>query len=310
MLQQLHARERLGHEHGRLQALLQRDRPCFGHLVQQALRAHDAQHLVQPAAADRIARMAVLAHHRQRLLHRLGGIQPRDITTRDHHRADLPVIQPEHVAHHLVLMLLDHAGVHAFFQAGGDLFFGHRSLGVLADAQHAQDALGADRQQSHERPRQAGQPVHRRRDDTGHGLGIHLAQPLGHQLTEDDGDVGDDHHHQRRARDAGHALADHRQLLVQPGGQRLGERGLADDAVEHADGGDADLHRGEELRRVVVQLHGLACPGVPAFHQHLQPRLAAGGQRHFRHGEQAVEDDEEREKGDFHRGPRAPGPGR
>ena len=46
---------------------------------------------------------------------RLGGVQPGDVAARDHHRAHLPVIEPEHVAHHLVLVCLDHAGVQAFF---------------------------------------------------------------------------------------------------------------------------------------------------------------------------------------------------
>ena len=44
---------------------------------------------------------------------------------------------------------------------------------------------------------------------------------------------------------------------------------------------------GEELGRVVVQVHRGLRTGVAGFHHHLQPRLAAGGERHLRHGEQA-----------------------
>jgi hypothetical protein len=41
------------------------------------------------------------------------GFEPDDLGARDHHRADLPIVEAEDVAHHLVLVRLDHAGVDA-----------------------------------------------------------------------------------------------------------------------------------------------------------------------------------------------------
>jgi hypothetical protein len=58
-----------------------------------------------------------------------------------------PVVQVKHVLHHLVLVLLDQAGIHAFFKAGGDFFFRHGAAGRVVDAQQLEGGLRADGQQ-------------------------------------------------------------------------------------------------------------------------------------------------------------------
>jgi diadenosine tetraphosphatase ApaH/serine/threonine PP2A family protein phosphatase len=87
-------------------------------------------------------------------------------------------------------------------------------------------------------------------------------------------------------------------------GQRLGEGRLADDAVEDADRGDADLHRRQELGRVLVQVHRRLRARLPAFHHHGQARLARRGERHLRHREEAVEQDQDDEQCEVHAGRR------
>src|SRR6188768_1045249 len=72
------------------------------------------------------------------------------------------------------------------------------------------------------------------------------------------------------------AISD-RDLRAQPGGEPGRERRLADDAVQQADRGDADLHDREPLGRVVVQRERMAGARVSRFHHHLQARLAARG---------------------------------
>ena len=54
-------------------------------------------------------------------------------------------------------------------------------------------------------------------------------------------------------------------------------------------------------------LVGLSCSaiawlraGVARLDHDLQPRLAAGGERHLRHGEQRVEEDQEEQEGNVH----------
>ena len=76
-------------------------------------------------------------------------------------------------------------------------------------------------------------------------------------------------------------------VAAQPGRQRRGERRVADDAVQHADRGDAHLHRRQELASGCSCRSIAACGAALAgLDHHLQPRLAAGRERHLRHGEQ------------------------
>lgn len=68
-----------------------------------------------------------------------------------------------------------------------------------------------------------------------------------------------------------------------------GECGLTHDPVEHADGRDADLDGGEKLCGIVVQAHGGHGTGIAGFGHHLQSGFATGSQGHFRHGKDAIE---------------------
>ena len=63
------------------------------------------------------------------------AVEPDDLAARDHHRADLAVVEAKDVAHHLVLLRLDHAGVEPFLEAGGDLLLGDAAVGRAAHAE-------------------------------------------------------------------------------------------------------------------------------------------------------------------------------
>jgi hypothetical protein len=216
----------------------------------------------------------------------------RQLGPRHHHRADLPVVEAEHVAHHLVLLGLDDAGVHALFQAGGDLLFRHGAGRAARQPQQLQDGLRAGRQQRHEGLGGGGQPVHGPGHQPRHGLGKHLADALGHQLAEDDGEVGDQDDHEGRGGDERRLVGD-AEGGDDPVGQRPGEGRLADDAVEQADRRDANLHRRQPARGVVVQHHCRIGPTIATIHQHLQPGLARRRQAHLGHRKRPVEQDQE-----------------
>jgi len=53
----------------------------------------------------------------------------------------------EHVAHHLVLVHLDHARIDTLFEAGGDFFLGHHPCRIRVDAQQLEDGGRRSRQQ-------------------------------------------------------------------------------------------------------------------------------------------------------------------
>ena len=283
LLEQFHARQRLGHEQRR-QRLQFHAGVVLGPERQQPRHADHAQHVVERTAAHRIPGMRALAAHLpQALADAQGRVQPMDIGTRHHHRGQRPVVQMEHVLHHLVLLLLDDAGVHTLLQAVRDLLLGHAAHAFGVDGQHLQHRLGRCRQQFDERPGRPGQPCHGPCQQARDRFRIELADALGHQLAEDDGDVGDQGHDNPGGRERGGANSDPQ--AVQPLRQLVAERGLADDAVQHADRRDAHLHRGQEAGRLLHQLERGRGARVPGLGHGGKSRLAAGRQRHLRHGE-------------------------
>jgi len=69
-------------------------------------------------------------------------------------------------------------------------------------------------------------------------------------------------------------------------------RGLADDAAQDADRGDAHLHGGEEPGGIGGELERLDGAGIALFGGGFQPDLACREDGEFGHGEQAVEQDQ------------------
>ena len=65
---------------------------------------------------------------------------------------------------------------------------------------------------------------------------------------------------------------------MQPGRHTGAERRLAHYAVEHPDGGDANLHRGQEMIRIFQQRQRGICTFVTRFGHGIEARFAAGGQ--------------------------------
>jgi len=119
--------------------------------------------------------------------------------------------------------------------------------------------------------------------------GLELGDALGHQFADDDGDVGDDDDHEARGKVAAEFLV--QAQTMQPGGEGCRQNGLADDTVEDADRGNADLDGRQEARRFVVQRQGNAGSTVAILGQSRQSRATCGDERDFRHGKCAVKQD-------------------
>ena len=78
---------------------------------------------------------------------------------------------------------------------------------------------------------------------------------------------------------------------MHPEGEWFGQHGLADDTVEDADRGDADLDGRQEPRRLVMQLNGHDSGAIAVFRQPGQARATSGDEGYFRHGKRAIQDD-------------------
>lgn len=123
------------------------------------------------------------------------GVEIHHFATRHHQRCDLPVIQAEYVAHHLVLIVFDDACVRSFFQHQMQLFFCHGVTARILDTEQAQRHLGGSREQLHEWLDQRGKQQHGAGDQPCQLFRTDLSKPLGHQFPQHDGKIrdGDDH---------------------------------------------------------------------------------------------------------------------
>ncbi len=242
--------------------------------------------------------MLGLDHQHEVVVERTLQVEVDDVGARDHQRAEQAFVEAEDVAHHLVFLALDHASLGAFFQQGADFLFGEDRGGLLAFAHHPQQAVGGQRQQHDEGAGQPRQQADRARYRTCDALRMELRQALGNQFADDDRDIGDDDHHQCGGADEADVLVQPQRL--QPDDQRCGESGLADDAAEDADRGDADLHRRQVARRRVAEFDGDRRGLVAFVGQASQPRAACSREGELGHREQPVEHDQEKKEEDFH----------
>ena len=269
---------------------------------QQVRHRNHALDLVQPAATHRIPGMRAfftgVRHALECLRRGQIRIQPFNLGPWHHQGGQGPVVQMKHIAHHLMLVRFNQAGVHALLQAGR--YFLDRDTAALRfiDAQQFQHALRAQGQQPDERFGQLRQPGHGPGNPARHAFRKHLADALGHQFAKNDGGEGDGRHHQRRGRDRRGRLA--QAQARQPVGHRPAEGRLAHDAVEHADGGDAHLHRGQKLGGPLHQAQRGTGTGISAFFQRGQPGLATGRHGKLGHGEHAVEQGQKNDQDKVH----------
>ena len=155
--QQLHAGHRFRQEHAGLYFGSQIGEVVLHAQLQQCLRADQAAQMVKAAVAYRVQRVVVGEHLVDVVFHRVFGIKKINVAARSHQRGDKAVFQPEHLAHHVVFLLLDKAAFGALVQHGVDVFFGEFGIAGGAGAQQPQHGVGRSGQQYHKGPRQRGQ---------------------------------------------------------------------------------------------------------------------------------------------------------
>ena len=203
----------------------------------------------------------------------------------------MAVIQKKHIAHHGVFMRVDHPGTGAFGQHGMNFRFGHRVVAVVFHPQQAQQSMRGQGQQAHKRLGCNGQKIDRAGYQPRQGFWMALAQTFGHQLAHHDRKVGDHHHHQACCGVVGIGYVGAQ--CQQPEAQWLCQGGFTNNTVEHANGGDPDLDRGQETRGVFPQLDGRLGAAIALIHQFLQPGFARCHECNLGHGKQAIDQDKD-----------------
>ena len=171
-----------------------------------------------------------------------------------------------------------------------DFRLGHGWLRGGPRSNQAQDRVARHREQGDRRRRRARQGAHRARDpDRDPFQGVE-GEPLRHQLTEHQREIGDqaddDDDRDRPAR-----RPDHRQRRQRPG-DRLRERRATKRASQNADQGDPDLDGGEKAIGCGRQIQSNAGPPAPLVGPRLQPRRAGGDDRQLRGRQHPIDRDQ------------------
>jgi hypothetical protein len=210
--------------------------------------------------------------------------------------SDRPITEAEHGDGELLLRLVDDSGLGALLQQEADLLVGDLVAGWRTGAQEPEYRLGGNAEHRHHRRREPREQAHGLRYPARHSLGVLQREPLRDELSDDERQVGDCEHYRGDAGGLGGPAAQPFALQPVPDGRAAWRH---KGAGEDADGGDADLDRGEEAVRLPGQLQSGRRPCIALVGELLQPQLPCGDKRQLRHGEQPVQQDERDEDDDF-----------
>ena len=279
--------------------------------AEQVAHVQDAEHVVEALAGDRVARVGQVADLRRGLGQGEVAGDEGDVGARTHHLLDARLGGGEDVAEDAALVRLELlVGRHQLAQLLlGELLAG----GVGVAAEQPDEGVGREREQPDDRAHQGREPVqhgrHRQRDLRR----LLEREPLGHELPEDEREVGDDQGEDDQCRRPGGVLTESEVLEVR---REVGrERRPAVRRGEEAGDGDADLDRGEEAVGVARDLGHPGAARTLALHGG-QLALAQRDQRDLGGGEDAADQDEQQDQDDVVRGsgcpsgPFTPGRGR
>ena len=220
---------------------------------EEVLEVYHAGQPVEVAAGGGVERVGFPADQLADLCGRHGGVYPCDFAAVRHDRTHLAVAEREYAADDLLFDDLHLSVFGSLLNDRLDLLLGDLALRIPYSEQ-AGDKLDAARKQPYEGRRHLGEHLHRPCDEYGDLFGAFHADALGHQLAEDDREVGygddDKYLGDRNGRAERHAQrCEHR-------AEAAGQRFARIDTRQDADQGDAYLNRGKESVRVLSQLEG------------------------------------------------------
>ena len=167
----------------------------------------------------------------------------------------------------------------------------------LVEPQQAQDEVGGDAQQPDQRRAHGGDDAHGPGDHGGDPLGIDQSDPLRHQFADDQRQVRDGHDHDGDGNAVG--IGFDRREPAKLDRQIAGEGGAAIGAGQNADQRDADLDGGQELAWIFHEADGGPGAAVSLVRHLLKSCPPGRNDRQFRHGEKAVQQDQQNDNDQF-----------
>ncbi len=217
------------------------------------------------------------------------NIDPVDFGARRHHFAHRALRQPHSAGQDLMLLCLDHARIGRIGKDHLQFFGCHRRLSARPYAEKANQQAGGCVENPHQRRGNPGKQRHRPRHNQRNRHGCAQCQLLGHQLSDNQTEIGCKRNHQRKTGIIGKFIrnAQTRQPLAHRSAQTRARIGTGDNTDQR----NANLDGGEEFARIGRQSHRSACCPAAFFLGSLQARCARRHNRKLRHGKDAIEHD-------------------
>ena len=252
---------------------------------EEVAHVQDADDLVERAAVHRVARVGRFHHRFERLLRRKVDRERHHLGPRHHHVGSLLVPEIEDLGDHLLLLLLDLAvplravEEHPQLHLRVDVPVGPGRL----HPHRPQDQLGGSLEDPDQRPEQQEEAAHRGRDREGHPLRVLERHALRDELA-------DDHVEERDDQEGEEDREDRRD----PGIEEILEDGLAQSADSQRGERDAQLHGGDEARRLRRDRENRARAAVALALQLANARAARGDEAVLGRDEEPVQQDQRR----------------
>ena len=243
----------------------------------------DPDDVVERLAVHRVARVRRVEHRLERLLRRQRDRDRGHLGARHHHVGDLLVGEVEDLVEHLLLLVLDLALLgrareqHPQLGLRVSLALGARRL----ELERTQDHLGRPLEQPDQRPEHDEEHADGARDPEGGALRVPERDPLGNELADHHVQVRD---HEQREHDG----EERRHDRVEAVGEHL----LAERADRQGRDRHAQLHRGDEPRRVTGDAEHAARLTVPLVDELHDPRPARRDEAVLGRHEERVQDDQ------------------
>ena len=176
------------------------------------------------------------------------AVDPDQLAARRHDGADRFVGETQQALDHVALLALEHAHAGALGEQLAQLLLGHRLALELARADQPQHHARGAAERPDDGSGHAAQPAQQRREPDRDPLRAGEGELLGHELAQHEHREGDRDHDQREGELVGEGLED--MHTAEDRAEPARELRAAEAALEHADQGDADLHRGQEALRI------------------------------------------------------------
>jgi hypothetical protein len=292
-LEQHHCADGFGHEQHVLHRMLDIDRleRAVAHrLGQQVAHLHEAQDLGAVATVDWEAAVGVASDQFERVAAFGVQVDHDQVDARRHQRFQVTVIQAQSARDDVIFGLFEQAGVGAFLEHAGDVFFGRCFFFSVMDAKQAHDRFGRQRQHLDERRHDQRQGRQRRGNQRCHRLRMAHRDAFRDQFAQHDRHERNGKHHdeERDFVGVGGKEAHHFDLRL----QARDERGFTERTGKDADQCDAYLNGGKKMTRVVGQCDGAARAAAAFLRAPFEAHAFCGDERQFAHREHPVQEDQ------------------